>query len=546
MREKLVVIGNGMAGIACVEQILSHSPKFDITIFGDETHANYNRILLSSVLAGEKDTDDITLNGLDWYQKSGVRLNLGVRIIDIDIKRHVVRGDDGSVTEFDKVLIATGSYPFLPPIEGIGKTGVYAWRNLDDPRALLAYARPGVKAVVIGGGLLGLECARGLQVQGCDVTVVHIGERLMDRQLDATGGRYLQKKIESMGIRLLLGKSTTEILGDGYVEGVRFSDGEEIRAEIVIVAAGIRPNADLGRKAGVTVNRGIVVNDYMETSHPDVFAVGECVEHRGQIYGLVAPLFEQGRVLAATLTGNKEPVYEGSVLAAKLKIMGVDVFSAGNFDETLPDVEMIRYEDPFLGVYKKITVKNNRLEGVILVGDASDSHRYMEWLRQNTDLTMMRRQLLFPEPVADKGSTVAEMADSDTVCGCMGVTKGTIISAIHEKGIRTLAQLKEATRASSGCGSCAGTCQQILKAVSPDFDEETTKFLEDIFDYYARFHTFELSPLPPAAGGPWAPVWEESQKRAVPGMIIPNDLIKAWFKGRDALYWTNRERSGSS
>ena len=477
MRQRLVVIGNGMAGIACVEQILRHSTKFDITIFGEETHPNYNRILLSSVLAGEKDCDEIILNGLDWYQQNDISLKLGVRILSVDMVNHVVTRDDGSFAEFDKLLLATGSNPFFPDARGIEKTGVYAWRSLDDTRALLAYVRPGIKAVVIGGGLLGLECARGLQVRGCDVSVVHLSNRLMDRQLDATGSSYLTRKIEAMGIRVLLGKRTEEILGDGYVEGVRFTDGEEIPAEIVVVAAGIRPNVDLARQAGVDVNRGVLVNDRMETSHPDVFAVGECVEHRGMVYGLVAPLIEQGKVLAATLCNGAAAEYEGSVLAAKLKIMGVDVFSAGDPDEKTPGIEVIRYEDPGSGIYKRLAVKDNKLAGVILVGDASDSHRYMEWLRQGTDLTLMRRQLLFPESGADTGSTLAELSDTETVCGCMGVTKGTIISAIHEKSIRTFAQLKESTRASTGCGSCSGMCQQILKAVAPDFEEETKRVL---------------------------------------------------------------------
>jgi nitrite reductase (NADH) large subunit len=466
-----------MAGVACVEQILRLSPNFDVTIFGDETHANYNRILLSSVLAGEKACDEITLNGLDWYQQHGIRLKLGVRITGVDIDSRTVMGDDGSEEQFDKLLLAVGSSAFVPPIQGITKTGVYSWRNLDDTRALLAYARPGVKTVVIGGGLLGLECARGLQIQGCDVTVVHLMDRLMERQLDAIGSSYLLRKIEEMGIRVLLGKSTDEILGDGYVQGVRFADGSAVDAELVVVAAGIRPNVELARAIGLNVKRGIVVNDSMETSHPDVFALGECVEHRGTVYGLVAPLIEQGKVLAATITGRGESSYEGSIPAAKLKIAGVDVFSAGDFDESRQDAEVVRYEDPASGIYKKLIVKNNRLEGVILVGDISDSHRYMEWLRQGTDLALIRRQLLFPEPVATGGSQLAEVADSETVCGCMGVTKGAIIHAIHEKGIATLSQLKESTRASSGCGSCAGMCQQILKAVAPAFEEEVRKVL---------------------------------------------------------------------
>ena len=462
-----------MAGVACVEQILRHSPKFHMTVFGDETHVNYNRILLSSVLAGEKSDDEIILNGLDWYRTNNIDLRLGVRIVGVDSIAKTVTGDDGSVTAFDKLLLATGSVPLIPSIEEVKKDGVFVFRNLDDTRALLEQCRPGLKAVVIGGGLLGLEAARGLQVQGCDVTVVHLMEWLMERQLDATGGGYLAAKMNQMGITVLLGLSTTAILGNGKVEGVQFKGGGNIPADLVVIAAGIRPNVNLGIEAGLEVKRGIVVNDYMETSHPDIFAVGECVQHNGVCYGLVAPLIEQGKVLAATITGNKGPQYTGSVQAAKLKIMGVDVFSAGDIGEKLDGSEVIRYEDPALGMYRKVTLKNGKLAGVILVGDTADSHRYMDWLKMGTDLRTLRRQLLFPEPASDSGLDVARMSDGETVCGCMGVTKGVIVHAIQEKGVNTLGQLKECTRASTGCGSCSGLCESLLKAVAPEFQEET-------------------------------------------------------------------------
>jgi nitrite reductase (NADH) large subunit len=474
--EDLVVVGNGMAGIACLEQILKFSPKFNVTVFGDETHVNYNRVLLSSVLAGERSTEEITLNPLDWYQANGITLRLGVRITDIDPVKRVVTGDDRSVESYDKLLLATGSSAFLPPISGLDKENVFTFRNLDDTRAILGAARKGAKAVVIGGGLLGLEAARGLQVQGCDVVVVHLLDTLMNMQLDMTGGTYLQQKMEQMGVRVLTSRVTQRLLGNGVVEGIEFANGELLEADLVVIAAGIRPNADLGRKAGVKVNRGIVVNDHMETSDPRVFAVGECVEHRGQVYGLVAPLLEQGKVLAATITGHKGPTFEGWKPAAKLKVMGVDVFSAGEFQET-SETHSVRYEDPALGVYKKLIIRDNRLAGVVLVGDAGDSGRYMEWFRTNADLVVRRRNLLFPEAVPDHGQSVAEMPDGDVVCGCMGVTKGQIISAIHNKGVNTMAHLKECTKASTGCGSCSGTCQELLKAVATSFEEETKKLL---------------------------------------------------------------------
>jgi len=476
-RKKLVVIGNGMAGVACVEQILRHRAKFDITIFGEETHVNYNRILLSAVLAGERSADEITLNEWDWYRANSIDLRVGVRIVQIDSACKLVVADDGATTAFDKLIIATGSSPFIPSIPGIDKKGVYTFRNLADTQALLELARDGVRGVVIGGGLLGLEAARGLQAQGCDVSVVHLMGHLMERQLDPTGGTYLQQKMENLGLRVFCSANTREICGNGSVDAVSLQDGRELPADLVVIAAGIRPNVDIARRSGLTVNRGIVVDDYLCTSHPDIYAVGECTEHRQQLFGLVAPLMEQGKVLAAAITGNETPGFSGSTPAAKLKIMGVDVFSAGEIDETKPGMECVRFEDPTLGIYKKLLLKDNRLAGVILVGDASDSHRYVEWLRSGQDLTKQRRSLLFPAPPSDAGLDIAQMPDSEVICGCHGVNKGAIIAAIHERGISTLAQLREGTRASTGCGSCTNLCQSLLKAVAPDFSEDGKKVL---------------------------------------------------------------------
>ncbi len=473
MKEQLVVVGNGMAGVACVEQILKKTDKFEITIFGDEPHANYNRILLSLVLAGEKSPQEIVINDTEWYQTHGIRARLGVRIAAIDRARRVVVDDDGGETEYDKLILATGSAAFIPPIPGVDKQNVHVFRTLDDTRALLEKARPGLKAAVIGGGLLGLEAARGLQVRGCEVTVVHLMETLMERQLDATGGEYLKRKIESLGIRVMLPRETAALFGNGRVDGLRFASGEELEAELVVVAAGIRPNAELARAAGLEVRRGVIVNDYLETSDPRIFAVGECTEHRGQTFGLVAPLFEQGRVLATAITGGRSVSFEGASPAAKLKIMGVDIFSGGSIDESEPGVETVRYEDPSLGVYKKLLLKDNRLHGMILVGDTEDEPVYMEWMRGETDLTPFRRQILFPPRDADPGRQVADMPDSEVICGCNGVRKGDIIEAIHDHGITTLAGVKQRTRASTSCGSCTNLCEKLLRAVAPDFQVET-------------------------------------------------------------------------
>ena len=471
--KRLVVVGNGMAGVACVEHILKQNPEFEITIFGDETHVNYNRIMLSLVLAGEKAADEIVLNDVEWYRSNNIRTRLGVKIARIDRNARMVIDEEGQGTPYDKLILATGSNAFIPPIPGVDKENVHVFRTLDDTHALMAKARKGLKTVVIGGGLLGLEAARGLQVRGCDVTVIHLADSLMERQLDATGGEYLKRRIEGLGIRVMLPRQTAALFGNGQVDGLRFATGEEIEAELVVIAAGIKPNAELGRGAGIEVNRGIVVNDFMETSDPDIFAVGECTEHRGQTFGLVAPLFDQARVLAATITGNRGPVFSAAAPAAKLKIMGVDIFSAGSIDEKEPGVEVVRYEDPALGAYKKLLIKDNRLHGMILVGDVEDEQIYLDWMRSGTDLAPLRRQLLFPPAALDLGLEVADMPDSETICGCNGVRKGEIIQAIHAHGITTMGQLKKRTKASTSCGTCAGLCQKLLRAVAPDFQEET-------------------------------------------------------------------------
>jgi len=474
--KRLVVIGNGMAGIACLEQMLKYGHEFDITVFGEETHVNYNRILLSSVLAGEADAEEIVLNGIDWYRRNHIDLRLGVRIDGVDCANHMVHGNDGSTVSYDNLIFATGAKPLIPAIEGSDKHGVYVFRTLDDARMLVDRSAPGLKAAVIGGGLLGLEAARGLQMRGCEVTVIHRSKSLMSRQLDAAGGFCVLRAMEAMGLRVILNRQTHTILGNGHAEGLRFTDGEEVAAEMVVIAAGIQPNAALAKSAGLEVNKGIIVDDYLRTSDASIYAVGECTEHRGVTFGLVAPLYEQAKVLAARITGNKTTGFPGATLSTRLKVMGVDVFSAGHVDENEPGVEAVRYEDPALGIYKKVLVKDNALHGVILVGDTSDEGRYKAWLRSGEDLGAKRQHLLFP-PASDGGLDIASMPDNETVCGCMGVSKIEIVEAVHAYGISSLAELKERTRASSGCGTCAGACSAILKAVCPDFSDGGPKVL---------------------------------------------------------------------
>jgi nitrite reductase (NADH) large subunit len=476
----LVVVGNGMAGMACVDEILKKKPDFNITVFSEEPYYNYNRILLSSVLAGEKEMEDIYINTEEWYHKNNITLHLAEKIVEVDSKNKLIYTEKGYSSDYDLLLLATGSNPFIPPIDGTHKKGVYVFRNLADAKNILEHCKSAKKAVVIGGGLLGLEAARGLLNQGQRVTVVHLMDRLMDVQLDVVGGQFLRREIEKLGIEVLLNKNTERIMGGESVEGVLFKDGSIVEADIVVIACGIRPNVDLAKKANLKVNRGIVVNDFMETSDPDIFAIGECVEHREKVYGLVAPLFEQGKILAATITGNKGPVYEGSTLATKLKVMGIELFSAGDYKAEEPDKEVISYQDHAFGVYKKVVVHQGRLVGTILIGDASDANRFLEIIRKKERVDEKRHRLLFDTPpvVAGSPSDVMSRPDSDTICGCIGVSKGQIVSAIRENGLKTVSAVKACTKASSGCGTCACLVQDILKAVTgAEFEEEKKEVL---------------------------------------------------------------------
>ena len=322
-RRHLVVVGNGMAGMACLDAILKRKPNFKVTVLSEEPYYNYNRILLSSVLAGDKSIEDIYINAKEWYDANDIMLCRGVKAVDIDPKNKIVFTESGSSIPYDLLLLATGSNPFVPPIDGVNKKGVVTFRNMADTESILEACKVAKRAVVIGGGLLGLEAARGLLNHGLKVTVVHLADRLMELQLDEVGGQFLKREIEKSGITVLLNTSTSRMMGSEQVEGVMFKDGSIIETDLVVLACGIRPNVDLAKKAGLQINRGIVVNDYMETSDPNIFAVGECAEHQGKVYGLVAPLYDQGKVLAATITGDKGPVYEGSVLATKLKVAGI-------------------------------------------------------------------------------------------------------------------------------------------------------------------------------------------------------------------------------
>jgi nitrite reductase (NADH) large subunit len=466
-KPRLVVVGNGMAGMRAVEELLKLAPDlYQITVFGDEPCVNYNRILLSPVLAGEKKFDDIVLNGHDWYDTNGITLHAGKEIVEIDRIRRRVIAKDGTVAPYDRLLLATGSSPILLPLPGASLPGVMTFRSIADVERMFEAAKDTKDAIVIGGGLLGLEAANGLMKQGMKVTVIHLMETLMERQLDPTAGRMLRASLESRGVAFRMPAQTEAILGTERAEGIRLKGGEEIKAPLVVMAVGIRPNVALAKKAGLHCERGVVVGDTMQTYDPAIYAVGECVQNRGQTYGLVAPLFDQAKVCANHLAQLGFSRYIGSTTATKLKVSGIDLFSAGDFSGG-DGIEEIVLHDPGQGIYKKVIVQDNRIRGAVLYGDSVDSAWYFQMLRDGTDIGEFRDRLLFGQAhLGDSGhggaNAVVAMDDKAEVCGCNGVCKGTIVKAIAEKKLFTLDQVRAHTKASSSCGSCTGLVEQIL------------------------------------------------------------------------------------
>ncbi|WP_028312598.1 nitrite reductase large subunit NirB [Derxia gummosa] len=472
-KPRLVCIGNGMAGIRTIEELLKLAPgKYDITVFGAEPHPNYNRILLSPVLAGEQTIDEIILNPFDWYADNGITLHVGKRVVKIDRAAKFVETADGLRADYDELLIATGSNPFMLPVPGADLPGVIAYRDIADTDAMIEAAKVHRHAVVIGGGLLGLEAANGLKLRGMDVTVVHVADWLMERQLDRAAGKLLQKALEARGIGFAMGRQTSELVRgeSGRVAAIRFKDGEQLPADLVVMAVGIRPNYALAESAGIECNRGILVDDHLRTSDPHVWSVGECASHRGIAYGLVAPLFEQAKVCAQHLAGPSDAAYHGTVTSTKLKVTGIDLFSAGDFMGS-EGCEEITLSDPYGGVYKKLVLKGDKLVGACLYGDTADGAWYFTLLREGRSVHDIREHLMFGENhLGDSGhaggNRAAAMPDEAEVCGCNGVTKGTIVKAIREQGLFTLDEVRKCTKASGSCGSCTGLVEQILMATA--------------------------------------------------------------------------------
>ena len=473
MPEKLVIIGNGMAPGRALERLFETSPdKYQVTIFNAEPRVNYDRIMLSPVLSGEKQFDDIIIHGDAWYIEHGITLYKGHKIVAIDREARTVTSNHGEVATYDRLVIATGSVPFIIPVPGNDLAGVLTYRDLDDVHAMMLAAKSRGRAVVIGGGLLGLEAAAGLNEQGMDVTIVHVMPTLMERQLDPAAGYLLGEAIKARGIKVLTSANTKQILGDRRVTGLELADGTVLPADLVVMAVGIRPNAALAREAGVAVNRGIVVDAQMRTSDPAIYALGECAEVNGQCFGLVAPLYDMANVLAAQLAGDTTATFTPVATATRLKVTGINLYSAGDFADG-DDREEIVLRDAAAGVYKRLVLKDNAIIGTVLYGETGDGPWFFDLLKRGVDTSELRDTLIFGQAYQggaplDPTAAVAALPDEAEICGCNGVCKSRITGAIVGKGLTTLDDVRAHTKASASCGTCTGLVEQLLSLTLGD------------------------------------------------------------------------------
>lgn len=471
MAQKLIIIGAGMATGRALEHLLEASPEaYDITLFNAEPRGNYNRIMLSPVLSGEKTYADIVTHDADWYAARGVICRFGEKVATIDPAAKTVTSETGEVLAYDKLLFGTGSMPFIIPLPGHDLDGVIAYRDLEDTERMMGMGA-GHKVVVIGGGLLGLEAAAGMAARGADVTVVHIMGHLMERQLDAAAGYLLREALIKKGITVLCGANSKEIAGEeGHVRALVLDDGRELPCDLLVMAVGIRPNTALAKASGLAVGRGIHVDDQMVTSDPDILAVGECVEHQGAVFGLVAPLYDQAKVVAKTLLGEAERFVQKEI-STKLKVTGCDLFSAGDFAEG-EGREDIVFRDPARGVYRRLVIEADRVIGAVMYGDTADSNWFFGLIRDKTDVAPMRETLIFGPAYQggaplDPLAAVAALPRDAEICGCNGICKGTIVDAITA-GAGDLGAVRATTTASASCGSCTGLVEQVLAATLGD------------------------------------------------------------------------------
>jgi len=484
-RKKLVVIGNGMAGARVVEEVLQRAAdRFEISMFGAEPYGNYNRILLSNVLNRTQKPTEIFINPLAWYDQNRITLHAGVKALRIDRDRKIVVGrplrrdaipyaagetgvDGGNAVEapYDHVIIATGSRPFVPPMEGFGGPGTFLFRTIDDCERIADYAKDCKKAAVIGGGLLGLEAARGLLTHGVEVTVLEAAPQLMIAQLDPEAGQVLKTTMEGMGVKVLCEKITTRIVTEGgRITHLLLKDGSRVDTDMVVVSAGIRPITDVASASGLTVDKAIVCDDQMRTSDPDIYSLGECVQHRGKIYGLVDPIWEQAKVLADVLTGlNPAAAYLGSRLGTKLKVMGVELASMGETKPASPSDEVVVYREPRRGVYKKIILRDDKVAGAILLGETDTAPQLMQLFMGGTKAPDRRSDLLFAPAEGASMLQVLDMPDSLQICNCNGVNKRQIVDAVRG-GCSSVARIGACTKAGTGCQSCKPVIAQLLDA----------------------------------------------------------------------------------
>ncbi|PTL08150.1 nitrite reductase large subunit NirB [Staphylococcus gallinarum] len=462
-KERLVMIGNGMAGIRTIEEILERDDqKFEITIIGKEPYPNYNRIMLSNILQKKMTQTDIIMNDFDWYESHDIHLVIDDPVTEVDKLQKQVMTQSGLTFEYDICIFATGSKAFTLPIPGSTFPSVIGWRTLEDTEKMIEIAKTKKHAIVIGGGLLGLECARGLLDQGMEVTVIHLADWLMEMQLDKKAGMLLQNDLIAQGMKFKLNASTEEIIGDTDVTGIRLADGTKLLADLVVMAVGIRPYNEVARQCGLEVNRGIVVNDYLQTSDDSIYAIGECAEHNGLVYGLVAPLYEQGQVLADYLTDRETTGYHGSTTFTSLKVSGCDLYSAGYIkeDDITKGIEMF---DSVNMYYKKVFLREGKLVGAVLYGDVADGPRFFNMMKQDQSLDDYTLVSMLHKGTETESNNVAALSDDSTICGCNGVSKGKIVTAIKEEGLTSVDEVTKLTKAGNSCGKCKSQINELLQ-----------------------------------------------------------------------------------
>ncbi len=514
-RPSVVVVGTGMAAARFVEELLHVAPeRFEIRMFGAEPHGTYNRILLSHVLGGDHDPSQLWTNSLNWYHERQVKVHAGIRVEKIDLEKREAVGTRNIVEPYDYLVLATGSRPFVPPMTGANQKGVFVFRTLEDCTEIAGYAAECDRAIVLGGGLLGLEAAKGLLAHGVEVTVIEVAPYLMGAQLDPVGGALLKKKMQDMGVHVRTGLGVSELVGeDGKVCGVKFQDGSILETDMVVISCGIRPNVELAKESGVQVERAIVVDDSLRTSNPSVFAIGECAQHQGRVYGLVEPVWEMAKVAAHTLANHNQSKYTGSRLGTTLKVMGIDLTSMGDVNPTSPDVEIVTHLDPKKGIYKKFVLKDGYLEGAILLGQSDDGGMLLNAFKAREKLDQSALELLTASE--EVGADPKAIPDSQRICNCNDVSKGKIVLAI-QSGACSVGDVGKVCKAGTGCGSCQSTVAKLIEAYAPEGSTKAPKPKNKIEVMKEELDGLDAQPrlLELAETNNWKGMTEDDKQRA--------------------------------